>query len=115
MTIREVAELAGWSYDRMKAHLLRLNRELGGMLLTVSAPPNRRYTLLLPALRRACPDMFESLDNLEMRVGEVEEATKSHEKRLGLMASHVGDITRDVAALKYRRVLSMRVEVNSAP
>lgn len=109
MTIREVAELAGWTYDRMKAHLLRLDAKSGGTLLRKSAALNRRYTLLLPALRRMDADMFEPIENLEARVEALEEAQKCHETRAKLIAQQVSEITREVMASKYRRGMSRDV------
>jgi len=103
MTIREVSVLANWSYDRMKSHLLRLNRACGGRLLVPSVAPNRRFTLSLSALRRCAPDMFETIEDVSAQVEALLETTASIETKFDLIASQTGANTRDIAGLKSRR------------
>lgn len=115
MTIREVADMAGWSYDRMKAHLLRLHAESGHTLLVSSAPPNRRYTLMLPALRRVAPGLFEPIENLAVRVDAIEEQQKDLDSRQKRIAMQVAENVREILRLKSRRGLSRRVGAKEAP
>lgn len=66
LTIPQVAKLAGWSYDRMLAHLLALNRDTGGMLLVnVGRGANRpRWTVTLKALQSVSPQWFQDPEEL---------------------------------------------------
>lgn len=114
LSIAEVAAMAGVSYKVMKAHLLRLNEELHGTLLVPSKGANRKYTVTLAALKRACPDMFEAVENIVARVDALEEAQKDQQAHLNLVARHVGTLTRDVSVLKKRRPTSPVVVPKSA-
>lgn len=66
LTIPQVAKLAGWSYDRMLAHLLSLNRETGGILLVnVGRGKDRpRWTVTLKALQSVSPQWFQDPEEL---------------------------------------------------
>lgn len=114
LSIAEVAALAGVSYKTMKAHLMRLNEEVHGTLLAPSKGANRKYTVTLAALKKACPDMFASTENLEARVAVLEDGQKEHQTHLNLVARHVGSLTRDVSDLKKRRPTSPNVVPKTA-
>jgi hypothetical protein len=66
LTIPQVAKLAGWSYDRMLAHLLAMNRECNGMLLVnVGRGASRpRWTVTLSALQSVSPQWFQDPEEL---------------------------------------------------
>ena len=99
-TIREIARMAGWSYLRMKAHLLRLHAESGNNLLAASAPPNRRYTVMLPALQRVAPEMFASAETLDDRVEALEALAKDLELGQRRLALQVADNAREIVRLR---------------
>lgn len=67
LSIAQVARLAGWSYDRMLAHLLHLNRETGGMLLVnVGRGKERpRWTITLSALQTVSPQWFQDPEEVK--------------------------------------------------
>ncbi len=103
LRISQVAEMLGWKYDKTRDHLLTLNAELGGLLLTSrGSGRRRRYTITLAALRRCMPDWFESVENLTSRVEEIEDALKEQTWRVKTVACHVGSLTADVVRLKKR-------------
>lgn len=73
LTIPEVAAIAGWHRRRMLRHLLRLNQELGGMLLhNVGTRKKPRWTITLRALRAVAPAWFLDAEALHSRLEEVE-------------------------------------------
>jgi len=91
LTIPQVAKLAGWSYDRMLAHLLALNRETGGLLLVnVGRGKERpRWTITLQALQSVSPQWFQDpeevraiLDDHAQRLRRVEAIVELHTTKL---------------------------------
>ena len=89
-TISDVAKMMGVSYKVAKTALLRLNEEVGGMLLRPSKGVNRQYTIRPAALKRACPDWFETTMNLEARVDAIEDLQKEEVARTNTIARTVG-------------------------
>ena len=81
VTIQQVAEQAGRTYERMRRYLGKLNTELHGMLLVnvggVAQKP--RYALTMESLRRVNESWFS----------DVEKATK--DDRIGEDVSHLSD------------------------
>src|SRR5689334_3311650 len=91
LTIPQVAKLAGWSYDRMLAHLLALNRECGGTILrNVGRGKARpRWTITLKALQAVSPQWFQDPEELRAvledhakRLKRVEAIVELHTLRL---------------------------------
>lgn len=65
LTIKEIADLAGWSRKRMLRHMQRLNEEVGGMLLHNGGTAERpRYTATLSALQSVAPQWFSDPDTV---------------------------------------------------
>lgn len=100
MTIPEVAAMAGWTYDRMKRHLQRLDEELHGMLLKKSAGKNRRNAVTLAALKRACPDMFEDVRLLRVEVDELRAEVGELTTRQEQTAIAVGSLAKTLRGRK---------------
>jgi len=96
--VAQVARLAGWSYDRMLAHLLALHRETGGTLLkNVSRGDKRpRWTITLEALQSVSPEWFREKkdDGLEVRLAELDERTQRIERIIDL---HTAVLAKRVA------------------
>lgn len=94
LTVAEVARLAGWSYDRMLAHLLALNAQTGGMLLrNVSRGPKRpRWTITLEALQSISPEWFVDRATIEAQL-------HAHDERLERL-EHIADLHAAVLARK---------------
>lgn len=95
LTIPQVAKLAGWSYDRMLAHLLAMNRDCGGMLLrNVGRGSSRpRWTVTLQALQSVSPQWFQDpeelravLDDYGRRLKRVEAIVDLHTVKLSKSA-----------------------------
>lgn len=89
-TIKEVAALAGWKRQRMLRHLLKINAEIGGMLLhNVGSAKKPRWTVTMKALKRVAPQWLIDDESVEARIAALEEAIaelkgqgERHEKRL---------------------------------
>lgn len=92
LTVAEVARLAGWSYDRMLAHLLALNTQTGGMLLrNVSRGAKRpRWTITLEALQSISPEWFVDRATIEAQL-------HTHDERLERL-EHIADLHAAVLA-----------------
>lgn len=75
LTIPQAARLAGWSRWRMAEHLLRLNAELGGLLLAnVSHGKKRpRWTVSVSALKLVHPQWFQDPESLQRQIEAVSE------------------------------------------
>jgi CII-binding regulator of phage lambda lysogenization HflD len=119
LTVADVAELYSRRTGKeitsrqMKAHLERLNEELGGMLLIPSRGANRRYTVSLAALKRADPDAFAVVENLESRIDLIEDLQKQEVARTNTVVRHVTRLEKDVSFLKNRRRTSTSVDSRS--
>lgn len=99
LTIPQAARRARWKRQRMHAHLTKLNRELGGMLLVnVSHGEKRpRWTVSVKALKLVHPQWFQDPESLQRQLDELrEEQTETElrvvrlEKRMGLVEVRVG-------------------------
>lgn len=121
LTIADVARRAGWVCEsprkrcrckeceagqkRMRRHLLTLDGQLGGMLLTKPAGDKgqRSYLVTLEAIERAHPEWFVQAETLEARVDELE--LNRTEMLEGLRLAHVciGELRRQVAELEKGR------------
>lgn len=73
ITIPEAARRAGWSRWRMRTHLVRLNEELGGLLLVdVSHGKERpRWTVSVAALKLVHPQWFQNPESLQQQLDEL--------------------------------------------
>lgn len=102
-TIREVALMAGWTYQRMHTHLLRMNEQTHGMLLKPvgGKGTGTRYVVYLAALRRCAPDMFDTNRDIPGEVDELQERVHALEVENKLLVSRVGQLSRK---LELRRV-----------
>lgn len=74
LTIPEVAAIAGWDARRMRRHLLKVNREVGGMLLRNAGGSGMgaRWTVTLAALQRIAPQWFTDPETVQSRLNELE-------------------------------------------
>ena len=103
-TIPEVAEMAGWTYKRMRAHLFTLDDQLNGMLLTNRGKGHgHRVTVALSALKRATPDLFEDSRNLGAEVDEHDERIRTLESENMRLIKRVGQLSREVEGLRSKR------------
>lgn len=84
LTIPEVAAIAGWDAKRMRRHLIKVNAEVGGMLLrnTGSAKNGNRWTVTLAALQQVAPQWFTDPVTTQARI----EALEAEVKQLRRMA-----------------------------
>ena len=96
LTVAQVARLAGWSYDRMLAHLLALNEQTGRMLLkNVSRGAKRpRWTITLEALQAISPEWFHDRSTIESQLAHHDERLERAEKILDL---HTAMLSKRVA------------------
>ena len=82
LTIPEVAAIAGWDRRRMLRHLLRVNREIGGMLLrNIGSQAKPRWTVTLAALQHVAPQWFTDPETVQARL-EALEAEVKHLRRM---------------------------------
>lgn len=67
LTIGQVAELAGWSYKRMRRRLVALHESSGGKLLQERRGPRgkKRWTVSLVVLKELAPRWFSDTDKEE--------------------------------------------------
>lgn len=98
----EIARIAGVSYWSIRRHLLALDKELHGTLLTKRWGPKHhqpRYYCNLASLRKVWPDFgkkfatAEDLDQLREEVSEVQRNTV-------LLAKEIGQVWGRVKALE---------------
>lgn len=82
LTIPEVAAIAGWDRRRMLRHLLRVNREVGGMLLhNVGTTTRPRWTVTLGSLKTVAPAWFSDPETVQARLDALETEVK-HLRRM---------------------------------
>lgn len=82
LTIPEVAAIAGWDRRRMLRHLLRVNREIGGMLLrNIGSAAKPRWTVTLAALQHVAPQWFTDPETVQARLDALETEVK-HLRRM---------------------------------
>lgn len=73
VSVRYVAELAGWPYKRMLAHLKARDREIHGMLLVKTGERGRtRYSLTMAALEQIHPEWFAQVSDVQRRLAALE-------------------------------------------
>lgn len=73
LTIPEVAAIAGWKRRRMLRHLLRVNAEVGGMLLrNIGSRERPRWTVTLAALQQVAPQWFTDPETVNGRLEALE-------------------------------------------
>lgn len=74
-TIPQVAKMAGWTAQRMRRHLETMNEHLEGRLLRNVSRGNKRprWTITLSALQAVAPQWFHDPENVDRRLGELEE------------------------------------------
>lgn len=77
LTIPEVAAIAGWQRRRMLRHLLRLNSEVGGMLLhNIGTKARPRWTVTLAAMKAVAPAWFSDDESVATRLEALEGEVK---------------------------------------
>lgn len=85
LTIVEVASIAGWDRRRMLRHLLKVNREAGGMLLrNIGSPARPRWTTTLGALHRCAPEWFTDPETVHARLEALEAEVRQLRKLTSL-------------------------------
>lgn len=90
LTISQVAKLAGWGYHRMLRHLLKLNEELGGTLLSNDGRGSEpRWTVTLENLRRVKPQWFSDYSALPERVEELEALVKHQGEVIDMLSERL--------------------------
>lgn len=95
LTIPEVAAIAGWNRRRMYRHLIRLNGEVGGMLLkNIGSVEHPRWTITLSALRGVAPQWFTDPETVQARL----EALESEVARLRKLVSAQGQALAELVA-----------------
>lgn len=102
LTIPQAAQAAGWSRSRMWKHLVRLNKELNGMLLVNKAHGRglrARWTVSIAALRVVHPQWFQDPDSLQRQVDDLREEQAHIRTRIGRLERNVGSHEMRLAAL----------------
>lgn len=95
LTIPEVAAIAGWDRRRMLRHLLKVDAEIGGMLLrNVGSKAKPRWTVTLRALRGVAPQWFTDPESLMARLEALESETKQHKRLIASLAESLVQITK---------------------
>lgn len=101
--VADFAEFTGLSHKAAKSRLKTYNDAMSGMLLIPSRGANREYTFIVAQLAKAFPDLFESIESLEMRVDEVEDAVDDLRMQHRIVVNAVGQMTRDIAKIRTAR------------
>lgn len=101
--VGDFAEWLGVSHKQAKSILLRLDAEVGGMLLRRTRGANRGYWFFPSVLAKVKPEVFERVESLEARVGELEGRVDEYETTQRRILSQVGQNSRDIARLRPRR------------
>lgn len=97
--VADFAEHAGIGHMAARRLLLKLDAKHGGRLLTPTSGANRKYTFRPVTLRKLEPEYFESVESLEFRIEELEEAMATTAAALRRLSSQVGANTRQIVAL----------------
>lgn len=96
LTIAEVAAIAGWEPQRMRRHLLRVNAEVGGMLLhNVGTAERPRWTMTLGALKQAAPQWFTDpvvLEQLRDDVAGVKAEQSRHARLIATLTKTLAEL-----------------------
>lgn len=101
LTVAQVAALAGWQRRRMLRHLLRMNEQLGGMLLkNVGSKRVPRWTVTLANLQRVAPQWFVDAESVEARLRDLEEARDEQRRIIALQNERIRDLTNEVVRLR---------------
>jgi len=113
VSIAQVAQVAGWEYQRMRRHLVRMNEQLGGLLLSdvrSEGSSRPRYMLTMAALEQVQPNWFAQCQSLGARVEELEEELGEREdmiaaahRDIGRLSARVEKLERRLASLEARR------------
>gem|GEM_PF-2916847 len=83
--------------------LKRLDARHGGQILIAGPGTNREYTFFAAVLWRLEPDLFNPIESLEFRVEALEEGIGGVSSAQRMLASQVGQNTRDIAKLRAGR------------
>ncbi len=98
--IDDIAAMVGWEPSRVRRRLLKLNEELGGMLLVNIGGTGRgaRWACTWASLRRACPDWFdgqksdaETIDELRVEVKTLGVQVHSLARAYSALEKRVGE------------------------
>jgi hypothetical protein len=104
LTMEQVAARVGWSVERTREHLKRINDEVGGMLLVNAGGSGfgARYTVTLSALRLATPGWFDrdgNMVDLTQRVEVLETRVNHLATQLNAMKVAFFRLAKDVARI----------------
>lgn len=95
LTVVEVAAIAGWDRRRMLRHLLKINREVGGLLLrNVGSKDRPRWTVTLGNLQRCTPEWFVDAESIHARL----EALETEVRQLRKIAAIQGETLAELVA-----------------
>lgn len=93
LTIPEVAAIAGWNRRRMYRHLMRVNAEVGGMLLrNIGSREHPRWTVTLAALRQVSPQWFTDPETVHARLEALETEVRHLRKLVALQGEAINVI-----------------------
>lgn len=94
LTVSEVAAIAGWERRRMLRHLLKVNREAGGMILRdIGSRGRPKWTVTLAALQSIAPQWFSDPETVQARLESLEAETKQLRRLLGTIGRTVAELT----------------------
>lgn len=96
LTIPEVAELAGWTRERMWRHLKAVNTDLGGMLLRNTSRGDRRprWTISISALKAIAPQWFQDAEAIETRIVALESRMGRSEKIQDILVERLAELAK---------------------
>lgn len=102
----ELAAMIGWDRRRLVRHLLRLNAELGGMLLrNIGSAERPRWTTTLSALRTASPQWFRDEEAVENRLQELEEQQARSAEVLNAATNQIALLSKGYRELRTKSEL----------
>lgn len=103
LTVRDVAELLGWSYEQARRVLHRLHLEDGLVLRRERGMgAGVRYTTTRAALRRVRPEWFESTKTMADELAELRAEVKLLRKQQEMSATAIGQLVRRLSKVERR-------------
>lgn len=96
-SVSQFAEHLGITHRQARERLKRLDAKHGGKVLLPSCGANRRYTVVVAALRRLEPDYFAPVEDVESRLEQMEETLDEVRRHLRMLGAQVGQNSRDIA------------------
>lgn len=103
LTITDVAELLGWSYEQARRIVHRLHAEDGRVLRRERGMgAGVRYTTTRAALRRVRPEWFETTQTVAEELLELLREMKLLRKQQEMSATAIGGLTRRIVRLERR-------------